>query len=406
MVKESVNLLELLRKQAAGGDLDFLREAVAVLAEAVMEAEVAAQVGAGYGERSETRLTRRNGYRPRRWDTRAGSIELQIPKLRQGSYFPALLEPRRRAERALLAVVQQAYVEGVSTRRVDDLVRSLGCEGISKSQVSRICAELDTVVTSFLERPLDGGPYRYLWLDALTQRVREEGRIAQVSVVVATAVNADGKREVLGIDVGTSEDGASWLSFLRSLVVRGLSGVELVTSDAHQGLRAAIATVFGGASWQRCRTHFMRNLLTRVPKSAEGLVATTVRTIFQQPSAEAVHAQHARVVEQLDERFPVAAAMLAEAPEVLAFTACPVAHWKQVWSNNPQERLNREIRRRTDVVGIFPNRAAVVRLVGAVLAEQNDEWAVARRYMTMVTLLPSPGREVTSGEEVLLQAAS
>ena len=406
MVKESVNLLELLRKQAAGGDLDFLREAVAVLAEAVMEAEVAVQVGAGYGERSETRLTRRNGYRPRRWDTRAGSIELQIPKLRQGSYFPALLEPRRRAERALLAVVQQAYVEGVSTRRVDDLVRSLGCEGISKSQVSRICSELDTVVTSFLERPLDGGPYRYLWLDALTQRVREEGRIAQVSVVVATAVNADGKREVLGIDVGTSEDGASWLSFLRSLVVRGLSGVELVTSDAHQGLRTAIATVFGGASWQRCRTHFMRNLLTRVPKSAEGLVATTVRTIFQQPSAEAVHAQHVRVVEQLDERFPVAAAMLAEAPEVLAFTACPVAHWKQVWSNNPQERLNREIRRRTDVVGIFPNRAAVVRLVGAVLAEQNDEWAVARRYMTMVTLLPSPGREVTSGEEVLLQAAS
>ena len=251
-------------------------------------------------------------------------------------------------------------MEGVSTRRVDDLVRSLGCEGISKSQVSRICSELDTVVTSFLERPLDGGPYRYLWLDALTQRVREEGRIAQVSVVVATAVNADGKREVLGIDVGTSEDGASWLSFLRSLVVRGLSGVELVTSDAHQGLRTAIATVFGGASWQRCRTHFMRNLLTRVPKSAEGLVATTVRTIFQQPSAEAVHAQHVRVVEQLDERFPVAAAMLAEAPEVLAFTACPVAHWKQVWSNNPQERLNREIRRRTDVVGIFPNRAAVV----------------------------------------------
>ena len=339
MVRESVDLLELLRKQAAGGDLDFLREAVAVLAEAVMEAEVAAQIGAGHGERSPDRTTWRNGYRPRRWDTRAGSIELQIPKLRQGSYFPALLEPRRRAERALLAVVQQAYVEGVSTRRVDDLVRSLGCEGISKSQVSRICAELDGVVASFLERPLDGGPYRYLWLDALTQRVREEGRIAQVSVVVATAVNADGKREVLGIDVGTSEDGAVWLSFLRGLVARGLSGVELVTSDAHQGLKAAIATVFGGASWQRCRTHFMRNLLTRVPKSAEALVATTVRTIFQQPSAEAVHAQHARVVEQLDERFAAAAAMLDEAAaEVLAFTACPVAHWKQVWSNNPQER--------------------------------------------------------------------
>lgn len=406
MARESVDVLELLRKQAEEGDLDFLREAVAVLAEAVMDAEVTAQVGAGYGERSEERTTRRNGYRPRRWDTRVGTIGLQIPKLRQGTYFPALLEPRRRAERALLSVVQQAYVEGVSTRRVDDLVRSLGCEGISKSQVSRICSELDSVVSSFLGRPLDAGPYRYLWLDALTQKVREEGRIAQVSVVVATAVNSDGRREVLGIDVGTSEDGAFWLSFLRSLVARGLSGVELVTSDAHQGLREAVATVFGGASWQRCRTHFMRNLLTRVPKSAEALVATTVRTIFQQPSAAEVHAQHARVVEQLEARFPEAAAMLAEAaPEVLAFTAFPVAHWRQIWSNNPQERLNREIRRRTDVVGIFPNRAAVVRLVGAVLAEQHDEWAVARRYMTMMTLLSPPGSELTSGKEVLLQAA-
>ena len=396
MVRESVNLLELLRKQAAGGDLDFLREAVAVLAEAVMEAEVAEQAGAAYGERSAERITRRNGYRPRRWDTRAGSIELQIPKLRQGSYFPALLEPRRRAERALLAVVQQAYVEGVSTRRVDDLVRSLGCEGISKSQVSRICAELDSVVTSFLERPLDGGPYRYLWLDALTQRVREEGRIAQVSVVVATAVNADGKREVLGIDVGTSEDGASWLSFLRGLVARGLSGVELVTSDAHQGLRAAIATVFGGTSWQRCRTHFMRNVLTRVPKSAEGLVATTVRTIFQQPSAEAVHAQHARVVEQLDERFPEAAAMLAEAPEVLAFTACPARRSASTARSAGAPTWSAS----------SPTAPPVVRLVGAAPAEQHDEWAVARRYMPVVTLLPRPGREVTSGEEVLLQAAS
>ena len=340
MVKESVDLLELLRKQAAGGDLDFLREAVAVLAEAVMEAEVAEQAGAAYGERSPERITRRNGYRPRRWVMRAGSIELQIPKLRQGSYFPALLEPRRRAERALLAVVQQAYVEGVSTRRVDDLVRSLGCEGISKSQVSRICAELDTVVTSFLERPLDGGPYRYLWLDALTQRVREEGRVVQVAVVVATAVNAAGKRELLGIDVGTSEDGAFWLSFLRGLVARGLSGVELVTSDAHQGLKDAVATVFGGASWQRCRTHFMRNLLTRVPKSAEKLVATTVRTIYEQSSAAEVQAQHTRVVEQLEQRFPEAAALLADAgPEILAFTAFPVAHWRQVWSKGaPQPR--------------------------------------------------------------------
>lgn len=407
MVKESVDLLELLRKQADGVDLDFLREAVAVLAQAVMEAEVAEQIGAGYGERSETRLTRRNGYRERRWDTRVGTIELEIPKLREGSYFPTLLEPRRRSERALVSVVTQAYVEGVSTRRVDDIVRSLGCDGISKSQVSRMCAELDEVVTSFLERPLDAGPYRYLWLDALTQLVREEGRVVQVAVVVATAVNGEGKREVLGIDVGTSEDGAFWLGFLRGLVARGLSGVELVTSDAHQGLREAVATVFGGASWQRCRTHFMRNLLTRVPKSAEKLVATTVRTIFEQSSQDEVHAQHDRVVEQLAERFPEAAALLAEAgPELLAFTAFPVQHWRQVWSNNPLERLNKEIRRRTNVVGIFPNRAAIVRLVGAVLAEQHDEWAEGRRYLTMLQPLPAAVAEVASGEEVLLQAAS
>ena len=407
MVKESVDLLELLRKQADGADLDFLREAVAVLAQAVMDADVSEQIGAAHGERSETRLTRRNGYRERRWDTRVGTIELEIPKLREGSYFPSLLEPRRRSERALVSVVTQAYVEGVSTRRVDDLVRSLGCDGISKSQVSRMCAELDEVVSSFLERPLDSGPYRYLWLDALTQLVREEGRVVQVAVVVATAVNAAGKRELLGIDVGTSEDGAFWLSFLRGLVARGLSGVELVTSDAHQGLKDAVATVFGGASWQRCRTHFMRNLLTRVPKSAEKLVATTVRTIYEQSSAAEVQAQHTRVVEQLEQRFPEAAALLADAgPEILAFTAFPVAHWRQVWSNNPLERLNKEIRRRTNVVGIFPNRAAVVRLVGAVLAEQHDEWAEGRRYMTMLQPLPAAVAEVASGEEVLLQTAS
>lgn len=404
MIKESVDLLGLLRKRAADADLDFLREAVAVLAEALMDAEVSAQIGAAYGERSATRTTQRNGYRPRRWDTRIGTMELAIPKLRDGSYFPALLEPRRRSERALLAVVQQAYVEGVSTRRVDDLVKALGCEGISKSQVSRICAELDAVVDAFLSRPLDGGPYRYLWLDALTQTVREAGRVVPVSVVVATAVNAEGKREVLGIDVGTSEDGASWLAFLRSLVARGLSGVELVTSDAHLGLREAIAVVFSGASWQRCRTHFMTNLLARVPKSAHALVATMVRTIYQQPSAEEVHAQHRRVVAQLEPRFPDAALLLAEAePAILAFTAFPVGHWKQIWSNNPQERLNKEIRRRTDVVGIFPNRAAVIRLVGAVLAEQNDEWAVCRRYLAPVITLSA---QATMKEELLLEAAS
>ena len=410
MVKDSIDVLGLLRKRGLEGDVDFLREALAVLVQAIMEAEVTERVGAGYGERAPERLTQRNGYRPRAWDTRVGTLGLRIPKLREGSYFPSLLEPRRRSERALLSVVQQAYVEGVSTRRVDDLVKALGCDGISKSQVSRICQELDVVVEAFLGRPLDGGPYFYLWLDALTQKVREAGRIVNVSVVVATAVNGEGRREVVGIDVGTSEDGAFWLQFLRSLVSRGLSGVQLVTSDAHRGLKEAIATVFAGASWQRCRTHFMTNVLSRVPKRAQPAVATMVRTIYQQLSPEEVHTQHRRVVEQLHERFPQAAALLAEAgPDILAFTAFPVAHWRQIWSNNPLERLNKEIRRRTDVVGIFPNRAATRRLIGAVLAEQHDEWATGRRYLSIGGLA---GEEVTASgflerkEAVLLSAAS
>ena len=387
MAKDRMDVLELLRKVASDADLDFLREGLRVLMQAVMEAEVQSKTGAERGERSPDRLTHRNGYRARPWDTRVGTLALQIPKVREGSYFPSLLEPRRRSERALLAVIQQAYVEGVSTRRVEDLIQALGCGGISKSQVSRICQELDGVVQSFLGRPLDSWPYRYLWLDALTQKVREDGRIVNVSVVVATAVNREGKREVLGIDVGTSEDGAFWLAFLRSLVARGLSGVQLVTSDAHQGLKDAIATVFAGASWQRCRTHFMTNLLSKIPRRAQPWVATMVRTIYQQPSPEEVHAQHHRMIGMLDERFPQAAALLEEAgPEILAFTAFPVAHWKQIWSNNPQERLNREIRRRTDVVGIFPNRGAVIRLIGAVLAEQHDEWQVGRRYLAAPVL--------------------
>ena len=383
MVKERMDLLGLLRKRGSDGDVDFLREALRILVEGIMDAEVSARIGAEYGERSPERVTQRNAYRSRAWDTRVGTMELRIPKLREGSYFPSLLEPRRRSERALPAVIQQAYVEGVSTRRVDDLVKALGCEGISKSQVSRIYSELDGVVDSFLDRPLDGGPYCYLWLDALTQKVREAGRIVNVSVVVATAVNAEGRREIVGLDVGASEDGAFRLAFLRSVADRGLSGVELVTSDAHRGLREAIATVFAGAGWQRCRTHFMTNLLTRVPRRAQPWVATMVRTVYQQPSPEEVHAQVDRVIDQLGDRFPQAASVLAEAgADILAFTAFPVAHWKQVWSNNPQERLNKEIRRRTDVVGIFPNRPAVRRLVGAVLAEQHDEWVVGRRYLT------------------------
>ena len=283
MVKERMDLLELLRKGGMDGDVDFLLEALRVLVEGIMDAEVSSRIGAEYGERSPERVTQRNGYQSRARDTRVGTMDLHIPKLREGSYFPSLLEPRRRSERALLAVIQQAYVEGVSTRQVDDLVKALGCEGISKSQVSRICQELDVVVDGFMGRPLDPGPYPYLWLDALTQKVREAGRIVNVSVVVATAVNGEGKREIIGMDVGTSEDGAFWLAFLRSLSARGLSGVELVVSDAHQGLRGAIAAVFGGASWQRCRTHFMTNLLTRVPRRAQPWVATMVAPSTSNP---------------------------------------------------------------------------------------------------------------------------
>ena len=398
MAKPTMDLLAFLRKTIEEGDPDLLREMVRTFAETLMSAEASAAAGAAYGERSAERTTQRNGYRERRWDTRAGSIDLAIPKLRQGSYFPAwLLEQRRRAERALTAVVAQAYVEGVSTRRVDDLVRALGIEGISKSQVSEMARSLDAGVRAFRERPLDNGPYRHLWLDALAVRVREEGRIVSVCTVVATAVNAEGLREILGLDVFTSEDGTAWTSFLRGLVARGLADVELVTSDAHAGLKAAIAAVLPGASWQRCRTHFMRNLLSRVPRSAQALVASFVRTIFAQPDAASTRRQHASVVAELRSRFPKAADLLEESREdLLAFTAFAPDHWRQIWSNNPQERLNREIRRRSDVVGIFPDRDALVRLIGAVLSEQHDEWAVARRYMSLEYLAKRSGAEGAS----------
>jgi len=372
-----------------------------VFAERLMAAEVEAVCNAGYGEVSPDRLNSRNGLRHRDFDTRAGTIDLAIPKLRSGSYFPGwLLEPRRRAERALTQVVCECYVRGVSTRRVEGLVQAMGIEHLSKSQVSRMAKDLDDEVEAFRTRPLDQGPYTYVWLDAMYVKVREAGRIQPVAVVIATGVNADGHREVLGLDVITVEDGAGWLGFLRSLTARGLSGVELVISDAHQGLVDAIAATLG-ASWQRCRTHFMRNLLTRVPKSAQGFVATLVRTIFAQPDADQVLAQHARVVEQLAARFPDAATMLDEArDDVLAFCDFPKEHWRQIWSNNPQERLNREMRRRTDVVGIFPNRPAVVRLMGAVLAEQHDEWAVARRYMAVEHLARARMRVIDDREEL------
>jgi transposase-like protein len=383
-----MDALSWVRKQVEQADTDLLREIVKVFVERVMSEEVDALCGAPYGERSEERTNRRNGYRSRPWDTRTGTIDLAIPKLREGSYFPDwLLEPRRRAERAFVQVVCESYVRGVSTRRIEGLVRQLGIERISKSRVSQMAKELDHQVEAFRNRPLDGGPYTYLWLDALTQKVREGGRIANVACVVATGVSSSGAREILGLDLHTSEDGAGWTAFLRGLVARGLSGVRLVISDAHPGLVDAICSTLPGASWQRCRTHFLRNLLTKVPKSAGPFVATIVRSIFAQPDAPTTHAQHARVIEQLSDRFPTAAEMLAEAgPDILAFTSFPQPHWRQIWSNNPQERLNKEIRRRTDVVGIFPDRPSVIRLVGMVLCEQHDEWAVVRRYMSPESL--------------------
>jgi putative transposase len=390
----SMDLGTWLRQQLEQASEDQLREMVRTTAQALLSADVDRVCGADYGVVSDDRVNSRNGYRTRDWDTRVGTIELAIPKLRKGSYFPDwLLEPRRRAERALVQVIADCYLAGVSTRRVDKLVKQLGLDGISKSQVSELAKSLDEVVEGWRNRPLDGSPYTYVWVDAVTQKVREGGRIVNVAVVHAVGVNAEGKRETLGMDVITTEDGAGWTAFLRSLVARGLSGVQLVISDAHAGLKDAVAAVLPGAAWQRCRTHFMRNLLSRVPKSAHGLVAPLVRSIFDQPDRASAWAQHARIVEQLTGRFDDAAELLAEAGhEILAFTCFPKTHWRQLRSNNPLERLNKEVRRRTDVVGIFPNRAAIVRLVGAVLAEQHDEWQVARRYMSADSLAAARDR--------------
>ena len=393
----------------AAASPDLLREMIKGFAQRMMDADVEALCGAGYGEVSPERVNSRNGYRQREWDTRAGTIELAIPKLRQGSYYPEwLLERRRRAERALATVVATSYLLGVSTRRVEKLAESLGVTKLSKSQVSVMAAELDEMVASFRSRPLDAGPYAFVWIDALTQKVREGGRTVNVHALIATGVNADGKREILGLDVASSEDGAGWLAFLRGRPARGLSGVQLVTSDCHHGLRDAIAAVLPGASWQRCRAHYSRNLATRVPKSAQPWVSTLVRTIFEQPDAASVRAQHAQVVTALEAKFPAAAEHLGDArDDILAFTAFPREVWRQVWSNNPQERLNKEVRRRTDVVGIFPGRDAIIRLVGAVLAEQNDEWTEARRYMGLEILAAcrkAQGNAETSESEVTIEA--
>ena len=375
-------LAELLRKAEVEPGLDVLREGVRVLAEALMDLEVAQQVGADWHERTPERSGHRNGYRERTWDTRVGTIDLRVPRVRDGSYFPSLLEPRTRGERALLAVVQEAYVGGVSTRRVDTLVKSLGLEGISKSQVSRLCGALDAEVERFRTRPLTA-TYPYLWLDATFVKAREDGRVVSQAVIVAVGVRADGVREVLGVAVGPCEEGAFWLAFLRGLVARGLRGVQLVVSDAHEGLRQAIGAVLHGASWQRCRVHFLRNALALVPKGAQHLVAATMRTVFAQPTAEQARQQWRHVSESFQGRWPRLAELLdAAEADVLAYLAFPAAHWRQIWSTNPLERLNKELKRRTDVVGIFPNPAAVVRLVGALLAEQHDEWQIGRRYFS------------------------
>lgn len=382
MAKDRILLLEQLRKAGMNGDVDFLRDGLRMLAEAFMDLEIKSKTGAELYERSGDRQSYRNGYRERVWDTRAGTVPLRIPRIRMGSYFPSLLEPRRRAERALLAVVQEAYVLGVSTRKMEKLVQALGMEGISKSEVSRICGELDEEVNKWRQRPLEG-EYPYLWLDATYVKVREGGLVMSQAIVIAYGVRETGEREVLGIDVGLGEDGAFWTEFLRGLISRGLCGVRLVISDAHLGLREAIATALGGAAWQRCRVHFMRNALARVPRAAQNDVAATIRSIFAQPDQESAHRQLRFVADQLRPRHYRVAELLEEAEEdLLAHMSFPREHWRKLHSTNPLERVNKEIKRRTNVVGIFPNRNAVIRLVGALLMEQQDEWISGRRYFS------------------------
>ena len=405
-------LSELLDAMRAGGSVDVMREAMTIVLQELIEAEAAQAIGAARYERTDERTTHRNGSRTRLLSTKAGDVELHIPKFREGSFLPTLLEPRRRIDRALWAVVMEAYVHGVSTRKVDDLVRALGIDaGISKSEVSRICAELDAVVGAFRERRLDHIAFPYVFLDATYVKAHEGASVVSKAIVIATGVTATGDREVLGLAVGDSEDGAFWTAFARSLRARGLTGVRLVISDAHQGLKAAIATVFLGAAWQRCRVHFLRNVLARIPKGRAEMVLALIRTIWAQPDPVAVREQLDAVADKLAPGFPVVAAMLAEAREdVTAFAAFPFAHWKKIWSTNPLERVNKEIKRRSDVVGIFPGEAAVLRLAGAVLLEVHDEWAIAeRRYLaegSMALLDHSgdddPTKEVDGAKSLLL----
>jgi putative transposase len=400
--KPSIDPARLLEEQLESASPDLLRSLLSTFIQTLMSAEADAVCGAFYGTSSPDRSNVRNGYRHRDFDTRAGTLDVAIPKLRSGSYFPDwLLERRRRAEAALTSVVATSYLLGVSTRRMEKLVETLGITRLSKSQVSRMAADLDAQVEAFRTRPLDAGPYTFVAADALVLKVREGGRVVGVHALVATGINADGHREVLGLQVTSAEDGAGWLAFFRDLTARGLSGVRLVTSDAHAGLVAAIGATLPGASWQRCRTHYAANLMATCPKSSWPWVKTLLHSVYDQPDATSVHAQFDRLIDTVAQKLPTVADHLEAArPDVLAFTAFPKEIWRQIWSNNPNERLNREIRRRTDVVGIFPDRDALIRLVGAVLAEQHDEWTEGRRYLGLdvlarsrMTVLTPDGKE-------------
>ena len=383
MTDDMMTLRALMEKSP---DASFLREMIGYGARRLMELEVGGLTGAAHGEKNPERLVQRNGYRDRDWETRAGTVELRIPKLRKGSYFPFFLEPRRLAEKALTAVVQEAYIQGISTRSVDDLVQAMGMSGISKSQVSRLCEEIDVRVKAFLDRPIEGD-WPYLWIDATYIKVRQNGRIVSVAVIVAVGANADGRREVLGMQVGPSEAETFWTDFLRGLARRGLRGVKLVVSDAHEGIKAAVSKVMN-ATWQRCRVHFMRNVSAHAGKSARRVVTAFMSAAFAQDDAEAAKVQWRKVADQLRPKLPRLAGLLDEAEtDVLAYMTFPPAHRAKLHSTNPLERLNGEIKRRTEVVGIFPNEAAIIRLVGAILLEQNDEWSVQRsRYLSLETI--------------------